>query len=285
MTIAVTFVRTNFLNTAAVAALALPFWAGASVAQEAQTQTQGTEQAQETQQTGQAQPSDDAGQAAAGEQDQGATDALIATIGEAEIRNSDVMQAIGALPPPLNAQPPEMLVPLALEQLFLREAVVQEARAQGLAEDPEVQSLVEGATRAAEEDALVQVWLQRELAGRVTPEAVEQAYAGLQAVAGDQPVPALEQIRPQIEQSLAQQAVNDIRASLLADAEITLYGPDGQPVDQQAGAGGQTGDAGQAGTAAEDGQAEDASGGGQDASQDPAAGEEAPGGEQATGGD
>ena len=275
MAIAVSVTRTKLLSTAAVAVLAVPLWAGASLAQEAQTE--GTDQAQ------QAQPSGDAGQAAGGQRGQGdASDVLIATIGDAEIRNSDLMRAIGALPPPLNAQPPEMLVPMALQQLLMREAIVQEARAQGLGEDPQVQSLVEGATQAAEEDALVQVWLQRELESRVTPEAVEAAYAGLEAVAGDQPVPPLEQIRPQIQQSLAQQALSEIQGSLLSDAQITLYGPDGQPLDQQ-GNGGQTSGGGQGTTGGDAAGGQDQSQGGDQASEEQsgdAAGEGGSDGEQ-----
>lgn len=239
--------RTNLWTSAATLALAVPLWAGAALAQETQdaegsqeTQAQGTEQADQGQQAG------DAGQQGQGQD--AANDVLIATIGDAEIRNSDILRAIGDLPPPLNAQPPEMLVPMALQQLLLREAIVQEARSQGLGEDPEVRTLVEGATQAAEEDALVQVWLQRELENRVTPEAVDQAYAGLEAMAGDQPLPPLEELRPQLEQSLAQQAFGEIQASLLSNADITVYGPDGQPLEQPtAGAGGQASGGEQAG--------------------------------------
>lgn len=284
MAVAVTLIKTRLLSTAGAVALTLPLWAGASLAQDAQAQTQGAEQAD------QAQQSSDPGPATNGQQAQGQVsgpDALFATVGDAEIHNSDVMQAIGAFPPPLNAQPPEMLVPMAVQQLLLREAIVQEARAQGLGEDPEVQSLVEGATQAAEEDALVQVWLQRELQGRVTPEAVDQAYASLQALAGDQPVPELEQIRPQIEQSLAQLAFNDIQSALLANANIILYGPDRQPIDQQP-VEGQNATGGQASGGGTGDQSGDTAGGGQDPSQgnaasgDAASGDQGATGEQAT---
>ena len=303
MAVAVTLTKTTLLNTAAAAALALPFWAAPVLGQEAQSTDQ-AQQSQDTQaqQTDQSQQSGDAGQAttgqaSGGQQGQGqgqgqngGSDVLIATVGDAEIRNSDLMRAIGALPPQLSGQPPEMLVPMALQQLVTRQAIVQQARSQGLAEDPQVQSLVEGATQAAEEDALVQVWLQRELANRVTPEAVEQAYAGLQAVAGNQPVPPLEQIRGQIQQSLAQQAMNEIQASLLSNAQVTLYGPDGQPLQQQQGnAGGQGGNGGTGGQSGNGGgqtntggQSGDASGG-QDQSQGNAAGGNGSGGESGTG--
>ena len=275
MAITINSKKTDLLNSVAAAVVALPLLAGASFAQEAQAETQGTAQAQQSDPSQQA---GDAGQATTQQQAQGtASDVLVATVGDAEIRSSDLMRAIGALPPQLSSQPPEMVMSMALQQLVLREAIVQEARSQGLAEDPEVQSLVEGATQSAEEDALVQVWLQREITNRVTPEAVDAAYAGLQAVTGEQPVPPLDQIRLQIEQSLAQQAINDIRGSLLSNTQVTVYGPDGQPMDPQSEAGG-----GQANSGDQSGgdQSGDGAAGGQDQSQGNAAGESGSDGEQ-----
>lgn len=271
--------KNKLLTSAAALALALPLWAGAVLAQEGEDAAQDTqapaEGSEPTQQTG------DTGQTADG-QSQGeaeAPDVLIATINDAEIRNSDLMRAIGALPPQLSAQPPEIVAATALEQLFLREAIVQKARSQGLAEDPDVLALVQGATEAAEEDALVQVWLQRELATRVTPEAVDAAYAGIQAVAGEQPVPPLDQIRPQIRQNLAQQAILAIESALLTDADVVLFAPDGQPLDQQGDASGGTGNNADASTGAPGADTPDA---GQDQSQDNAADGEAASGDQSS---
>lgn len=269
--------RTKLLSSAAALALALPLWAGAVLAQEGEDATQGTQAPAEGSEP--AQQAGDTGQTEGG-QTQGeaeAPDVLIATINDAEIRNSDLMRAIGALPPQLSAQPPEIVAATALEQLFLREAIVQEARAQGLAEDPEVLALVQSATQAAEEDALVQVWLQRELATRVTPEAVDAAYAGIQAVAGEQPVPPLDQIRPQIRQNLAQQAILAIEAALLTDADVVLFAPDGQPLDQQGSAAGGTGNEADASAGTS---GEDAAEGGQEQLQDNAADGEAASGDQ-----
>ena len=288
--------RHVLLNSAAAVTVALSFWASAVGAQDTQTQdtqsqdtqAQGTDQAQQSdqsQQSGEAGQTADGGTQAQGQgQGQGnSSDALIATVGDAEIRNSDLMRAIGALPPQLSSQPPEMVASMAMQQLVMREAILQQARSQGLAEDPEVQSLVEGATQSAEEDALVQVWLQREIANRVTPEAVDGAYAGLQAIATEE-VPPLEQIRSQIQQSLAQQAMNDLQGSLLSNTQVTIYGPDGQPIEQQQGGqGGQGTNSGQGNTGDQSGNADQSGGdasGGQDQSQGDAAGESGSGGEQ-----
>lgn len=221
--------RSTLLSSATAAVLALPLWTSAALAQETQaTEGEGTEQAQQTQQSG------EAGQAAGGEQGQGdPSDALVARLGDAEIRSSDVMRAMGQLPSPLNRQPPEMLAATAIQQLVLREAILQQAREADLAQDPEVQSRVAAATQAAEEDALLQVWLERELQTRVPSQAVDQAYAALQAITTGE-LPPLEQLRGEIEQNLRRQAMEEIQTSLLTGADITFFGPDGQP---RAGAG------------------------------------------------
>ncbi|GGF75173.1 hypothetical protein GCM10011402_29820 [Paracoccus acridae] len=236
MAFAAVCAQTRLMNSAAVALLSLPLWAGAVLAQDTpDPKAQGDTGAE------QAQPLESA-QGADGQSSSGAvTDGLLATIGGVEIRNSDVLTAIGALPPPLTAHPPEIVASLVLQQLLLREAIVQKARSQNLAQDPEVQSLVSKATQAAEKHALVQVWLQRELESRVTPDNVEQAYAALQAVSTNE-VPPLEQLRPQLEEGLRRQAVEEIETSLLTGADITFYGPDGKPRSGQQATGDQDAD-------------------------------------------
>ena len=221
-------------SAAAAALLGLPLVASPAVAQE----TQGDQAAEQQQ----AQTGAETGMQTTGDQPEQGADTLIATVGETEIRGSDLMTVIGALPPQLRSQPPEMLVPMALDQLILRELILQEARAQNLGEDPEVQSLTEGATAAAEEDAMVQVWLERELGDRVTDEAVQQFYSDLQT-GSEEEIGALDQVRPQIEQHLRRQALADIRTTLQEGADITLYGPGGEPVEPQTAGGAQdTGD-------------------------------------------
>ena len=142
------------------------------------------------------------------------------------------MTVIGMLPPQLQSQPPQMLVPMALEQLILRELILEEARGQNLAEDPEVQALVENSAQTAEEDAMVQIWLDREMAGVVTDEAVQQVYKGAQAQ-GAQNLPPVEDVRPQIEQHLRQQAMQDIQMRLREGADVVFYDPTGRPMEQQ----------------------------------------------------
>ena len=179
---------------------------------------------------------------------------LVATVGEVEITGTDVAEVIDTLPPQLRQQP---LIPMAVDSLVLRELVVQDARAQGLAEDPEVQKLVEGAAGDVEDDALVQVYLSREIEERVTNEAVQGVYDDL-AQGAEGELPPLEQVRPQIEQRLGQQALAELRDELGAEVEVVFYGPDGEPMDARGGAMGSGADqaAGEAPeTPAEDGSA------------------------------
>ena len=232
-----TTAKFDLLRSAAAAALlGLPLVASPAVAQQTQDD-QGAEQ-QQAPTAGEAempaQTGAETGMQATGDQPAlgAGPDTLIATVGEAEIRGSDLMTAIGALPPQLRSQPPEMLVPMALDQLVLRELILQEARAQNLGEDPEVQTLAQGPAETAQDDAMVQVWLNRELGQRVTDEAVQQFYDDLQPGEGEE-VPALEQIRPQIEQHLRRQALADIRTTLQQGADVTLYGPGGEELQPQ----------------------------------------------------
>lgn len=211
--------KSNMRSTAIAAVLTLPLATGTAFAQ----QSQSTDQSQQSAQSG---SSGTSGQSMSGDQQ---PDALVATVGDAEIRGSDVMTVIGMLPPRLQSQPPEMLVPIALQQLIFRELILEQARAQNLADDPEVVALVEGSAQGAEEDAMVQVWIDRETANAVTEDAVLQVYGTLQPQ-GDQPVPQIEELRPQIEQHLRQQAMQEIQTRLQQDADIILYDPSGQPV-------------------------------------------------------
>ena len=256
-------VNLHMRSTAIAALMSVPLATGAAVAQQQTDQT--TQQAQDSaQQQSQEQSSQSAtgsGQAAGDQQE----DAIVATVGDAEIRGSDVMTVIGMLPPQLQSQPPQMLVPMALEQLILRELILEEARGQNLADDPEVQALVENSAQTAEEDAMVQIWLDREMASVVTDEAVQQVYEGAQAQ-GAQDLPPVEEVRAQIEQHLRQQAMQDIRMRLREGADVVLYDPTGRPMEQQQGGGGDssgTATSGQSGSATSGNTASGQSGGGE----------------------
>ncbi len=222
----------SYLRRTAIAALlGFPLAIGPAVAQQTNSATTGTQQQDPAQQqsnqpTGSAGNSDSGQQSGAGKQG----DSVVATVGETEIRGSDVMTVVGMLPPQIQSQPPEMLLPMALEQLILRELILEKARSENLADDPEVQAMKESSATTAQDDAMVQIWLNRQLEGVVTDEAVQQAYD--QAKSQDQNVPPLEQVRPQIEQFLRQQAIRDIGQELRQGADIVFYDATGRPVPQ-----------------------------------------------------
>ena len=241
-------------STAIAALISLPLASGIAFAQQAQDAGQTGQSATQSQDTTQQPSTPSAGEA--GDQQ---TDTVLATVGDAEIRGSDVMTIVGMLPPQLQSQPPQMLVPLALEQLILRELILEEARGQNLVDDPEVVALVQSSTQTAADDAMVQVWIDRELADVVTDEAVQQVYDQAQSQ-GTQNLPSLEGVRPQIEQHLRQQAMQELRTRLREGADIVLYDPTGRPIEQDGGTSGTTGQSG-AGTAGTDSVGESGSGG------------------------
>ncbi|MFN7024484.1 MAG: hypothetical protein ACK4QP_08160 [Pseudorhizobium sp.] len=211
----------NLRSTAIAALLTLPLASGVASAQEPGKAQQSSPQTA----TG-------SGSTAGTGTSTGQQDSVVAKVGEKEIRGSDVLTVIGMLPPQLQSQPPQMLVPLALEQLILRELILEQAR-EDLAEDPEVVALVKESTQTATDDAIVQIWLDREMANVATDEAVQQVYD--QAKSQQQDLPALLVVRPQIEQRLRQQAMQAIQTRLREGADIVLYDPAGNPVEQKSG--------------------------------------------------
>ena len=153
---------------------------------------------------------------------------LVVRVGDEDISGSDVSGAISALPPQLRQQPPELLVPMAVNQLIAKELIYKAALADKLNEDSEVVALVEEARSANEKDAMIQVWLQRELGNRVSDETIEAKYEEIKANS-DQEIPPFEAVRAQIQQQLRQEAFSDVEEDLRKDVEIVYYGPDGKP--------------------------------------------------------
>ncbi|WP_265499683.1 hypothetical protein [Paracoccus beibuensis] len=230
------FMTNRTLHSAAMAAiLALPLAAAPAFAQTAETGQTAEPEGQSPDVTQQAQAAAPEGTTVGDPMGAPAPDAIVATVGDAEIRGADVMSAIGMLPPQVQAQPPQMLAPIALEQLILRELILQEAQSQNLAEDPEVTQLVEQTVEDAQANAMVQVWLERETADAVSDETVQQYYDEAKAQGGEE-FPPLEEVRPQIEQHLRQQQMVELRTNLREGANVVLYDPAGQPIEQPAGA-------------------------------------------------
>ena len=155
---------------------------------------------------------------------------IIVSVDDTDIRERDVMAAIQALPQQARQQDPQQLVPAVVQQLILRELVIEEARADGLVNDPEVEEMAGDGGEQATEQALVQVWLQRELDSRISGSDVEEAYADVQESNPDMDQP-LSEVRSQIRQMLQRQEIQNVNVELREDADITFYDETGEPVD------------------------------------------------------
>ncbi|MGX9966203.1 peptidylprolyl isomerase [Roseomonas sp. F4] len=115
-----------------------------------------------------------------------AADPVVARVDGAEIRLSELQSEMERLPAELRSMPQPMLLPLLLDQLITQKAITAAARAQGLANDPEVQSRL----RRAEEEALQQALITRAVAPQMTEESLRARYQ--RDVAGR---PAEEEVR------------------------------------------------------------------------------------------
>lgn len=105
-------------------------------------------------------------------------DPVIAKVDGHELHLSDVQELAQSLPEGLRSMPANMLYPLLVDQLVDREAMAIVARKQGLDKDPAVQRQM----RLAEEGALQNALIQREVGPSVNEEAIAARYK--QEIAG-----------------------------------------------------------------------------------------------------
>lgn len=153
----------------------------------------------------------------------------VATVNGKAINRADVIAMIGAMPPQVRQGPPEMVVPLAVDQLVLRQLILQQAQKENLQDDEQVLAMANNRPQQDKESAMVQVWLDRQLTSAVTDQKVQDAYDTVEQRLGDQ-TPPLDQIRPQIEDQLRQQAFQDIASNLQKNADVVFYGSNGEPL-------------------------------------------------------
>ncbi|WIJ24965.1 SurA N-terminal domain-containing protein [Devosia sp. RR2S18] len=174
------------------------------------------------------------GASQAGQSGAATSDSVVAEVNGTQITLSDVRNAISTLPPQMQQFPEEMVVSLALDQLVTRELILNQAQASGLESDPEVQSLVQTMMEEITEQALVQVWVARQLNEQITDEQLQSAFASFQETNPDAVV-TFEQARPQIEQALRQQLAASLGEQLRRDAEVTYFDAAGNPTEQSDG--------------------------------------------------
>ncbi len=99
-------------------------------------------------------------------------DTVVAKVGDQEIRLSDVSEAAQSLPDEVRSMPPQVLYPMLLDQMVDREALVIEAKKEGLQNDPAVQRAMSRATDQVLQNAL----LSRDVGPTVTDAALHAKY-------------------------------------------------------------------------------------------------------------
>jgi peptidyl-prolyl cis-trans isomerase C len=101
-----------------------------------------------------------------------AADPVVARVDGSPIHLSDVEAAMRGLPEQFRAMPPQILFPIMLDQLISQRVLTNAARKLNLQDTPEVRARV----ARAEEEALQQALLAREIGPLLTEEALRARY-------------------------------------------------------------------------------------------------------------
>ena len=99
-------------------------------------------------------------------------DPVVAKVDATEIHMSDVRAAAVGIPEEYRQMPPQMLVPMLVDQLIDRAALLKLARAQGLDKDPGVASAMGRASDQALQNALI----GRAVGPQITEQAIKARY-------------------------------------------------------------------------------------------------------------
>ncbi|MBI1206062.1 MAG: peptidylprolyl isomerase [Azospirillum sp.] len=99
-------------------------------------------------------------------------DPVVARVDGGEIRRSEVMQTVANLPAQVRDMPVQMLFGAVVDQLINAKLIAAAGYKENLAETPEVKERM----KRAEQRAVQEVYLTRAMAGKITPEALEQRY-------------------------------------------------------------------------------------------------------------
>jgi peptidyl-prolyl cis-trans isomerase C len=101
-----------------------------------------------------------------------AADPVVARVNGQEIRKSDVLHSIAGLPAQIRQMPVETLFPPILDQLINSRLVIAAGYQGKLAEDPEVKEKL----KRAEERAVQEVYIGRQIKARLSEEAIKSHY-------------------------------------------------------------------------------------------------------------
>ena len=115
-----------------------------------------------------------------------AGDSVVARVNGEEIRQSDIFRMLQQLPEEVRNMPQGQLFTLLLERAVDRILVIDAARKSGLAEDPVIRARV----KAAEDDVLWAVFLERQVQENLTEKRVRRAYDRLSSEAAEEEVKA-----------------------------------------------------------------------------------------------
>ena len=115
-----------------------------------------------------------------------AVDSVVARVNGEEIRQSDILRMLQQLPDEVRNMPQGQLFTLLLERAVDRILVIDAARKSGLAEDPVIRARV----KAAEDDVLWAVFLERQVQENLTEKRVRKAYDRISGAAAEEEVKA-----------------------------------------------------------------------------------------------
>ncbi|MBH62278.1 MAG: peptidylprolyl isomerase [Alphaproteobacteria bacterium] len=115
-----------------------------------------------------------------------AQDNVLARVNGAEVRQSDVLRMLDQLPAEVRNMPQGQLFTLLIERAVDRVLVIEAARADGLANDPEVRARL----KQAEDDLLWATFLERKVAEGMTDSRIRKAYDRLAGEAAEEEIKA-----------------------------------------------------------------------------------------------
>jgi peptidyl-prolyl cis-trans isomerase C len=101
-----------------------------------------------------------------------ASDPVVARVDGTPIHLSELEEAVRGLPEQFRAMPPQVLYPVMLDQLITQRVLANAARKLNLQDTPEVRARI----RRAEEEALQQALLAREIGPLLTEQALRARY-------------------------------------------------------------------------------------------------------------
>ncbi|MBR0666300.1 peptidylprolyl isomerase [Roseomonas hellenica] len=99
-------------------------------------------------------------------------DPVVARVDGEPITLSEVTAMARTLPEELRGAPPQVVLPLLVDQMVTQRAIVGAARRAGLDRDPTIQARI----RRAEDQELAQALIAREIAGRIDDAAIRRRY-------------------------------------------------------------------------------------------------------------